>query len=195
MKILAPVSWPFLALSSGIALHLGAQTPSAEFARAVRPFIQKNCQSCHNTNLPSGSVDLQQMLAAPGSLAEQHDTWEKVAYVLRSGQMPPKTALQPSDADPLVDNPCSRSQAARLVRDELKVQAGDPGRRDGRILQAGEVFALFLAPERGAGSTPPQGLRIRQPRGPRPVLSVPVASRRAVARMKTRGAVSRQLKR
>src|SRR2546421_8813128 len=99
MKILAPVSWPFLALSSGIALHLGAQTPSAEFARAVRPFIQKNCQSCHNTNLPSGSVDLQQMLAAPDSLAEQHDTWQNVAYVLRSGQMPPKAALQPSKAD------------------------------------------------------------------------------------------------
>jgi hypothetical protein len=39
------------------------------------------------------------MLAAPGSLAEQRDTWEKVAYVLRSGQMPPKTALQPSSAD------------------------------------------------------------------------------------------------
>src|SRR5207249_10429017 len=99
MKTFAPVSWSLPAIAVGVAFHLGAQTPSAEFARAARPFIQKNCQSCHNTNLPSGSVDLQQMLAAPGSLAEQHDTWEKVAYVLRSGQMPPKTALQPSDAD------------------------------------------------------------------------------------------------
>src|SRR5438876_11689339 len=88
-----------VALVASGCLLLSAQTPSAEFARAARPFIQKNCQSCHNTNLPSGSVDLQQMLAAPSSLAEQHDTWEKVAYVLRSGQMPPKTAPQPSNAD------------------------------------------------------------------------------------------------
>ena len=77
MKIFAPLSWLLLAIASGVALHLSAQTPSAELARAVRPFIQKNCQSCHNTNLPSGSVDLQQILVAPGSLAEQHDTWEK----------------------------------------------------------------------------------------------------------------------
>src|SRR4029077_8187215 len=88
-----------VALVDSGCLLLSAQTPSAEFARAVRPFIQKNCQSCHNTNLPSGSVDLQLMLAAPDSLAEQRDTWQNVAYVLRSGQMPPKTAFQPSKAD------------------------------------------------------------------------------------------------
>src|SRR5437899_9263993 len=99
MKIFAPVSWLLLAIAGGAALYLSAQAPSAELARAVRPFIQKNCQSCHNTNLPSGSVDLQQMLAAPSSLAEQHDSWQRVAYVLRSGQMPPKTATQPSQAD------------------------------------------------------------------------------------------------
>ena len=93
------LSWSIPALASGVALFVSAQTPSTDFARAVRPFIQKNCQSCHNTNLPSGNVDLQQMLAAPNSLAEQHDAWEKAAYVLRSGQMPPKTSPQPSAAD------------------------------------------------------------------------------------------------
>src|SRR5258708_7552653 len=99
MRIFAPLAWPLLGVAGGVALQLGAQAPSAEFARAVRPFILKNCQSCHNTNLPSGSVDLQQMLAAPSSFAEQHDSWQKVAYVLRSGQMPPKTATQPSKPD------------------------------------------------------------------------------------------------
>src|SRR5437660_4626105 len=99
MKIFAPLSWLLLAIASGVALRLSAQSPSAEFAQAVRPFIQKNCQSCHNTNLPSGSVDLQQMLAAANSLVEQRDTWQNVAYVLRSRQMPPKTAPQPSKTD------------------------------------------------------------------------------------------------
>lgn len=99
MKILTSVSRPLLAVASAVAFYLNAQTPSAEFARSVGGFLQKNCQSCHNSNLPSGSVDLQQMLAAPNSLAAQHDTWLKVAYVLRSGQMPPKDSPQPGKAD------------------------------------------------------------------------------------------------
>ena len=36
---------------------------STALSRAVGPFLQKNCQSCHNTGLPSGSVDMQQLLA------------------------------------------------------------------------------------------------------------------------------------
>ncbi len=99
MKLFEPVCWSLLAIATGGALRLSAQTPFAEFAREAGPFIQKNCQSCHNASLPSGSVDLHQMLAASNSLVEQHDTWENVAYVLRSGQMPPKAAPQPSKAD------------------------------------------------------------------------------------------------
>jgi hypothetical protein len=88
------------------AIQLMAQThpspapdSSAELSRAVGPFIQKNCQMCHNDNYPSGSVDLQQLLATPNSLAERHDTWENVAYQLRVGQMPPAGAPKPSKAD------------------------------------------------------------------------------------------------
>ena len=65
-----------------------AGDPSRILSQAVGPFIQKNCQTCHNTNLPSGSVDMQQLLAAPDSLAEQHDTWQSIAYQIQSGRMP-----------------------------------------------------------------------------------------------------------
>ena len=97
--MVTPATLRLLVIASGMALHLDAQTPPAEFARSVGPFLQKNCQSCHNGNLPSGSVDLQQMLASPNSLTTQHDTWLKVAYAMRSGQMPPKAAPQPAKAD------------------------------------------------------------------------------------------------
>src|SRR5207253_182686 len=73
--------------------------PSATLLRAVGPFLQKNCQGCHSTSLPSGSVDMQQLLAAPNSLVDQRDTWENIAYQLRSGRMPPDTAPKPAKAD------------------------------------------------------------------------------------------------
>jgi outer membrane protein assembly factor BamB len=85
---------------------LAAQNPPATprdpgriLSQAVGPFIQKSCQTCHNTNLPSGSVDMQQLLAAPNSLAEQHDTWQNIAYQIQSGRMPPDGAPKPSKAD------------------------------------------------------------------------------------------------
>jgi outer membrane protein assembly factor BamB len=73
--------------------------PSRILSQAVGPFIQKNCQTCHNTGLPSGSVDMEQLLAAPNSLAEQHDTWQNIAYQIQSGRMPPESAPKPSKAD------------------------------------------------------------------------------------------------
>src|SRR6059058_4444528 len=76
-----------------------SRDPSRILSQAVGPFIQKNCQTCHNTSLPSGSLDLEQLLAAPNSLAEQPDTWQNIAYRIRSGGMPPEGAPKPSKAD------------------------------------------------------------------------------------------------
>jgi len=73
--------------------------PSTALSRAVGPFLQKNCQGCHSTSLPSGSVDMQQLIAAPNSLVDHRDTWENIAYQLRSGRMPPDAAPKPARAD------------------------------------------------------------------------------------------------
>ena len=62
--------------------------PSRILSQAVGAFIQKNCQTCHNTSLPSGSVDMEQLLTTPNSLAEQHDIWQNIAYQIQSGRMP-----------------------------------------------------------------------------------------------------------
>lgn len=104
MRAAGYLGFVFFAVACAIVIRVDAQAPgasdgSAALARAVRPFVEKNCQNCHNSNLPSGSVDLQQLLASPNSLAAQRDTWQDVAYELKSGQMPPKNAPQPSDAD------------------------------------------------------------------------------------------------
>lgn len=121
---LLKVSLTFLLTSAGIVtFRLAAQAPpaaqpdpGAALAKAVGPFLQKNCQSCHNTNLPSGSVDLQQLLSAPNSMVERRATWEDVAYQIRSGQMPPQGAQKPSkeDADAALEL-ISRAVAAAPV--------------------------------------------------------------------------------
>ena len=89
----------FLAFAAAAQAPAPAPESSTTFLPAVTPFIQKNCQSCHNNNFPSGSVDLQQLLAIPNSVAVRHDTWEDVAYQIRSGAMPPAGAAKPSKAD------------------------------------------------------------------------------------------------
>jgi outer membrane protein assembly factor BamB len=95
---------PAIILLAG-ALALPAQDPSATLAQAIRPFIQKNCQSCHNATLPSGNIDLTALLAASNSLSDRRDTWNDVAAQIRTGLMPPEGAPKPpkADADQTVD--------------------------------------------------------------------------------------------
>ncbi len=80
-------TWSHAILSTAIfaALPLWAQTPaqpdaSAALAHAVGPFLQNNCETCHNTSLPSGDVDMQRLLATPNSLRDMLVTWREIAF-------------------------------------------------------------------------------------------------------------------
>ena len=90
---------PALLLLISTVAVLDAQDPSAALGQAVRPFLERNCVGCHNTSLPSGNVDMQQLLAAPNSLTTAHDTWDDIAFQIRSGLMPPQGAPMPAKAD------------------------------------------------------------------------------------------------
>jgi outer membrane protein assembly factor BamB len=72
---------------------------SAALVHQVGPFLQKNCVSCHNTAMPSGNVDMQQLLATPDSLQQRVDTWMNISSMIRSGAMPPPGAPYPSKPD------------------------------------------------------------------------------------------------
>jgi outer membrane protein assembly factor BamB len=89
---------PLLLLTATVAA-LKAQNQSAALGPAVRPFLEKNCIGCHNTGMPSGNVDMQQLLGAPNSLGTAHDTWDDIAFQIRSGLMPPEGAPKPAKAD------------------------------------------------------------------------------------------------
>src|SRR4051812_27087886 len=73
------------------AAGLQAQTaaaPPATFVSVVRPFLEQNCQSCHNAKLQSGDVNFE-VLKYATSVASNPTIWETAAYALRMDQMPP----------------------------------------------------------------------------------------------------------
>ena len=95
--LVANLTLVFFLLAQGAPLQ--AQDPSAALSQAVRPFLEKSCIGCHTTAMPSGNVDMQQLLSTPNSLTTAHDTWDDMAYQIRSGLMPPQGAPKPAKAD------------------------------------------------------------------------------------------------
>jgi mono/diheme cytochrome c family protein len=69
-----------------------------DFAKTVRPFLDKTCVGCHNAKLQSGSLDLQSP-AAIEALDSNPERWERLRQRLVSGEMPPKPLPRPKPAD------------------------------------------------------------------------------------------------
>ncbi len=89
----------------------------------ILPLLRNYCFECHSTDLTEAQIDL----GSIGTWAEvrKHpQTWQKVAEMLGSGQMPPPEASQPNQEE--------RNRVQQWVRDyltwEAKARAGDPGR-------------------------------------------------------------------
>lgn len=120
------------------AVSLVAQTtprfatdPSVALSQAVGPFVEKNCEMCHDAGLPQGGVDLHGLLALPNSLRERLDTWDEVAYQIRAGQMPPEGAPKPpkSDADTVLEL-ISRAVAAAPRTQSAPAPSKEPITKD-----------------------------------------------------------------
>jgi mono/diheme cytochrome c family protein len=90
----------------GIALtarYLFAQSPAspaaldASFEHDIKPFFQKNCMSCHNSETGTAGVRVDQL---DSKLEDRHlPTWEAIQRRVRNGTMPPKGLPQPSVAE------------------------------------------------------------------------------------------------
>ncbi len=118
MKRLLLAFFPILSL---IAQSLPtAPAPAPSFSRTVKPFLEQNCQSCHNNKLRLGSVNFE-LLKYATSLAPQAMIWETTAHALKMGQMPPQGAPRP---------PQEEIQAAlRVIEEDLaKARASQPGK-------------------------------------------------------------------
>ena len=96
---------------------------AATYVKEIRPIVSRHCEKCHSQELSEAEIDL----TAFPSLAEirkKPETWQKVSEILETGQMPPKDAPQPNNAD--------RAKLQQWVRGYLKAEAraraGDPGK-------------------------------------------------------------------
>jgi hypothetical protein len=116
---------------------ISAQIAAPDRAAAtVKPpaLFEKYCFECHGETKPKGGVNLKHLLQQPVS-GPQADTWDKVAEMLDTGEMPPKKASQfPTAAE--------RNAASEWVRTSLNTyarqHAGEPGRVTVRRLTSGE---------------------------------------------------------
>src|SRR5580692_10662710 len=66
-----------------------AQTDaSAEFGKAVQPFLLEHCDRCHNADKQKGDFRLDTLSRKVGE--ENNPQWEEVMERINSGEMPPK---------------------------------------------------------------------------------------------------------
>ena len=112
--------------SYGKSLH-AAEPDAAALEKAyptdIRPLVTKYCQKCHSADLAEAEVDLEPFTSWE-EVRKHPRVWQKVGEMLETGQMPPKDAKQPTDAE--------RTKLRQWVRTYLTLEAaaraGDPGR-------------------------------------------------------------------
>lgn len=100
MRLLDSARW-ILAIAvcvSGTALSAAPPSTEQAFDATVKPFLQKNCATCHSAKLHTADLDLQKY-SDVASVAADNETWKKVQQKLVSGEMPPKGMPRPPQAD------------------------------------------------------------------------------------------------
>src|SRR5262245_61274368 len=95
---------------------------AGEYNKEVRPLFQRHCWRCHSGDRQEADVDLGSFTTF-ADVRKAPRTWQKVLEMLDSGQMPPKGARQPSDAD----RNRLRTWVRSYLKAEARAQAGDPG--------------------------------------------------------------------
>jgi Protein of unknown function (DUF1592)/Protein of unknown function (DUF1588)/Protein of unknown function (DUF1587)/Protein of unknown function (DUF1585)/Protein of unknown function (DUF1595)/Ca-dependent carbohydrate-binding module xylan-binding/Cytochrome C oxidase, cbb3-type, subunit III len=75
-----------------------AVAKKSEFAEKVHPFLTKYCLTCHNDQKAAGDMSLEKFKDELSALKDRK-TWNAVAEVLKTKQMPPKSKPQPTDAE------------------------------------------------------------------------------------------------
>jgi uncharacterized protein DUF1592/uncharacterized protein DUF1588/uncharacterized protein DUF1585/uncharacterized protein DUF1587/uncharacterized protein DUF1595 len=88
----------------------------------VRPLVAKFCGDCHSKDLAEAEIDLVAMQSLT-DVRQHAPTWQKVAEMLASGQMPPKDAGQPTDDE----RARLRGWVHKFLKEEARRRAGDPG--------------------------------------------------------------------
>ncbi|WP_254509428.1 DUF1592 domain-containing protein [Anatilimnocola floriformis] len=101
---------------------LGAARSEDSFTAQIAPFLKTYCFECHNEKKPSAELNLTKYKSA-AQLADDFRQWEHVITFVRSTEMPPDEAKQPSAAD----RATFLKTLEELLRSEANKLVGDPG--------------------------------------------------------------------
>jgi hypothetical protein len=110
-----------IALGSALlAVFSGARSSGADFARDVRPVLEKHCIGCHGERKPKAGVNLSKF-KDDRAVKQDPDLWTRVVEVVGEHVMPPKEKPAPTDLE--------REQFLGTVQAMLDAIAGirDPG--------------------------------------------------------------------
>lgn len=93
--VLLPLLW----FMSGAPARQAQVAPRpAAFEKIIQPFLADNCYACHNAKRNSGEVNLEQYRSA-AAITEHREVWENALLKMRTGEMPPKGAPRPDEAE------------------------------------------------------------------------------------------------
>jgi Protein of unknown function (DUF1592)/Protein of unknown function (DUF1588)/Protein of unknown function (DUF1587)/Protein of unknown function (DUF1585)/Protein of unknown function (DUF1595)/Ca-dependent carbohydrate-binding module xylan-binding len=84
--------------------------------------VKKYCIACHSGAMPSAGIALSSNRSI-GEVLKEHDTWDRAAAAIRSGQMPPSGSPAPTASEK--DRALNWLEAA-VTKEQCKLQ--DPGR-------------------------------------------------------------------
>ena len=121
---------------------------AGDFDETIRPFLKRNCETCHNAKLNSGNLNLTSYASAD-SVVRNRETWELMLKRLRAGEMPPKGL---PGSDPAESRAVVNWIAGELARSERPIKPR-PGHVTARRLNRAEynstihdLLAVDLSP-------------------------------------------------
>jgi hypothetical protein len=93
------------------------------FEQTVKPFFAKNCIKCHNSDLSTAGIRVDQLDA---SFEDRHiATWESIRRRVQNGTMPPKGLPQPTEAE--------RKEVSDWIGNALEVARLRPAPKNGLV--------------------------------------------------------------
>ncbi|MEY4567936.1 MAG: hypothetical protein RLY14_2906, partial [Planctomycetota bacterium] len=103
---------------------LRSTEPQDRFSRDVYPLLAKYCLECHGTTVAEAEIDLTAYEKDAASELKRHpELWQRIEEVVKTDQMPPKDALQPSDSE----NQQLIKWIDEFLAQEAEKTSGDPG--------------------------------------------------------------------
>ena len=107
-----------------LANHSRSAEPQDRFSRDVYPLLAKYCLDCHGTTVAEAEIDLTVYDKDAASELKQHpELWQRIEEVVKTDQMPPKDAPQPSASE----NQQLITWIDEFLAQEAEKTSGDPG--------------------------------------------------------------------